>query len=433
VNNILHLLEHRSSLTQKEEEKLAEDVAQQIKQIHAVVYQQKACRTHIVQLAILPMAWNVHNEWPNKYTTVIHKINRILEQDSESESQTHFLDCGNLFLKGTSDRGIRIDENLLGDLLHPSSAGHDALAECVLSRLDEIVRESFLQNISLRYSGWNECSQACGVGWQSRKTECVATADIASLLKWEHSQQLATEACKHLPVDNRQLVQLCNLKPCGHGRQSVEHTYEDSQERGEESAHNMREQNPNTASHTGFRGDTELLENAASTSSADSGANQTATPRPAQQTPAPLLATNFANSNEKDSEPVPAGPSPAPNPPTSPSAAEALQSLTLADWLAHLGNGGQGSQGSGAAAARRPGPADSTRPPEAPPRPQPDTASKHGAPAVPLAAAFGFATAVFAAVAAAAFFVRRARRSAGGLRPRPRWRPGPPRPPSSSV
>eukprot|EP00191_Tetraselmis_sp_GSL018_P003401 CAMPEP_0177612118 /NCGR_PEP_ID=MMETSP0419_2-20121207/20994_1 /TAXON_ID=582737 /ORGANISM="Tetraselmis sp., Strain GSL018" /LENGTH=310 /DNA_ID=CAMNT_0019108173 /DNA_START=245 /DNA_END=1176 /DNA_ORIENTATION=+ len=113
-------------------EEISEKVVQDIKQIASYIHSQD-CSVQIVLLAVLPLAHEVRNEWPNRYTDAVERTNEGLDKFAEEHSAVHFLDCGDIFLQGYSRS--RIDLGAMDDLLHPTERGHKEMAQCVLDRL----------------------------------------------------------------------------------------------------------------------------------------------------------------------------------------------------------------------------------------------------------------------------------------------------------
>uniref|UniRef100_A0A061RR79 Sgnh hydrolase n=1 Tax=Tetraselmis sp. GSL018 TaxID=582737 RepID=A0A061RR79_9CHLO len=119
-------------------DQVAEEILSDVRQIVSYLHR-RDCSVNIVLQAILPLAENVRNEWPNRYTDGVERTNELLRDFADRYSFVHFVDCGELFLEG-SGGDQRIDRDLMSDLLHPTERGHKKMAECVVDRLKYIER-----------------------------------------------------------------------------------------------------------------------------------------------------------------------------------------------------------------------------------------------------------------------------------------------------
>jgi len=118
-----------------------DEVFQDVEQIAAYIHS-KDCDTQIVVQAILPLAEDVRNEWPNRYTESVVRTNRLLRDFASEYAFMHFIDCGDLFLEDYAGRQ-RINEDLMGDLLHPNDRGHMLLGRCVLNEMERLMPAAF--------------------------------------------------------------------------------------------------------------------------------------------------------------------------------------------------------------------------------------------------------------------------------------------------
>lgn len=147
INDIRGLANDDGLDDEDEVEEVANRVIADIKQMASFIHQKSPC-TKILLQAILPTAMEIDgdeikNEWPNKFTPVINKVNRGLRAFARRRQMVYYTDeCSNVFLSRNSDRRkprYSIIEDRMDDFLHPTTEGHKEMAMCMLKKMVEII------------------------------------------------------------------------------------------------------------------------------------------------------------------------------------------------------------------------------------------------------------------------------------------------------
>ncbi|CAL5218579.1 g273 [Coccomyxa viridis] len=94
--------------------------------------------TQIIILGLYPRGADFGDnrfQWPNHFTYPIELLNALYQKLAQKSARLHYLDCGSQFVDATGDG---INQELLGDGLHPTAKGLMTIAQCLMPLVNKL-------------------------------------------------------------------------------------------------------------------------------------------------------------------------------------------------------------------------------------------------------------------------------------------------------